>query len=890
MSLFVPYAAQSRQNPDVSGRGGAFGHMRLYILVVCAVLALSQVVVQSVWLWRDRARTLAEAETAQRDWTLILEQYAQRAFESADLVAEEALERVKGSGIAQVASDEALRQRLRRVTESTPADYFMIVDAESRVLMSTIDGYAPDIRYPDRPWFRAHSDRAFERYVGPSLLGRITGEALFTYTRRLTDAQERFVGVLQIAYRQEFLEALSHGAGRGRDISFAMWTSEGELVSRTGLKVEDVGKGARDSALQERSWREPSGAFVTDGQGEGEGGARRLVAFRWMQGWPVVVSTSRPLDDVLAPWREEVRRAGARMLGFALFVVLVAAAGLASVRRVERSQRDLRLALADKEKLVDELSDLSLLRRREEELSAARSQLQNVIDNMNEALIVFGPDDRLVLWNKRMIDFYPDLAPILRVGMMRQDYLERAAAVLRIDFDPAVDRASWARAQIENLNVNSYLEQPLEDGRWVLLRHARGRDGSLIIVRTDITELKRRENDLRSSQEALEAQSSMLADYAKDAEKANRAKSAFLAAMSHEIRTPLTAVIGYANLLAGTPLNAEQERHLSVLKTSGRHLLALVGDILDFSRLESGALTLAREPMRLRDALREVEQITRGLLESKDVALEIRMDPRTPTWIMGDAARVRQILLNFTSNAVRFTESGAICIEARPDGGDLVFSVRDTGVGVPESERERIFSAFEQVRRGSFYRAGAGLGLSISKALAQAMGGSIGVESELGAGSCFWFRMPVETAQAPASVDASPQAQVGRPLRVLVAEDAPSSAKLIAAMLERLGHHATIAGDGAQALALARQRSFDLVLMDLQMPVMDGLQAAREIRALGAGWARTPIFALTAAALQEDQAAARAAGMNEFLTKPFMPEDLEAALARAALLLRPAPV
>jgi CheY-like chemotaxis protein len=164
------------------------------------------------------------------------------------------------------------------------------------------------------------------------------------------------------------------------------------------------------------------------------------------------------------------------------------------------------------------------------------------------------------------------------------------------------------------------------------------------------------------------------------------------------------------------------------------------------------------------------------------------------------------------------------------------------------------------------------------------------VESELGAGSCFWFRMPVETAQAPASVDASPQAQVGRPLRVLVAEDAPSSAKLIAAMLERLGHHATIAGDGAQALALARQRSFDLVLMDLQMPVMDGLQAAREIRALGAGWARTPIFALTAAALQEDQAAARAAGMNEFLTKPFMPEDLEAALARAALLLRPAPV
>jgi len=865
---------------EIGGRAGALHRMRLYILAVCAALALSQIAAQSFSLWKDFRRTLAEAEKSQQDWAFILAQYAQRAFESADLIAEETLERVQAAGFEEVARDSQFGARLRRATVHTPADYVMLVDADGRLRMTTLAHDVSDVTYRDRPWFRVHADQAFERHVGAGLMGRMTQEILFTYTRRLTDAQGRFAGVLQIAYRQEFLESLSRGADPARAVSFAMWTPEGALVSRTGLTPEEVESDLRDEALSARSWRERAGAFVSADKD------RRIVAFRTMEDWPVVVSTSRPLDDALAPWWAEARRAAARSLGFTLFAAFVAAAGLAAARRVERSQEALRLALEEKERLLEEVTDLDLLRRREEELGAARRQLQNVIDNMNEALIVFNADDRLVLWNRRMIELYPALAPILQVDMKRQDYLAKAAQALRLNVDPATDASEWARARIDHFTEHPFIEQLLDDGRWVLLRHARARDGSLIIVRTDITELKRRETDLRRSQEALEMQSSMLADYAQAAERANRAKSAFLAAMSHEIRTPLTAVIGYANLLAATRLNDEQERHLSVLTTSGRHLLSLVGDILDFTRLESGALTLAREPMSLRDMLRDVEQITRGLINGKDLSLRVSLDPRAPGWIMGDAARVKQILLNFSSNAVRFTEHGEIAVEARVEGDDLVFSVRDSGVGVPEADRERIFSAFEQVRRGSSYRAGAGLGLSISKALAEAMGGAIGVESEEGRGSRFWFRMRAETAPALASVDASPQPAEGRRLRVLIAEDAPSSARLIALMVERLGHQVVIASDGAQAVALARAQSFDVVLMDLQMPVMDGLQAAREIRALGAGWTRTPMFALTAAASQEDQAAARAAGLNEFLTKPFMPEDLEAALARAESRLR----
>ncbi len=878
MSLLVQDATRTRRFDGEEGRVRNLRLMRLYIVVVCAALALSQIVVQSFSLWKDYHRTLSDAGKAQQDLTLILEQYVQRAFESADVVADDVIERVKATSLDAVAADSVLRERLSRITHGTPADDFMIVDEAGRLRMTTLDVAPSGIVFADRAWFRAHSELGFERHVGPSLVGRLSSDVLFTYTRRLVDAQERFVGVFQIAYKTDFLESLSRGADVGGSIAFALWTIEGDLITRTGLSKEDATRGLSDPQLQALASRERVGVFTRPGLG----GAQRVLAFRAMEGWPVVVSASRALDEVLEPWWAEANRAVTRSLGFTLLAGVVAMAGLAAARRVERSQTDLSLALEEREKLVDELSDLSLLRKREEQLTAARAQLRSVIDNMNEALIVFGPDDRLVLWNLRMLDFYPDLAPILRVGMDRQEYLERSAHILRLNFGEDVDRTQWARVQIEAFSASPYFEQKLADGRWVLLRHARGSDGSLIIVRTDITELKRRENDLRSSQEALEMQSCMLGEYAKTAEKASRAKSAFLAAMSHEIRTPLTAVIGYANLLSSTSLNEEQAQYLAVLKSSGRHLLALVGDILDFSRLESGALTLANEPMNLRAMMQEVEQITRGLLEDKDVTLHVSIDPDTPGWIMGDGARVKQILLNFTSNAVRFTKRGEINIELRREGDQIAFSVRDTGVGVAASDRERIFSAFEQVGRGSFYRAGAGLGLSISRALAHAMGGSIGVESEVGQGSCFWFRMPAEIARAPQEMEAAPAHTGGRSLRILVAEDAPSSARLIGAMLDRLGHHATLAANGAEAVRAARAQSFDLVLMDLQMPVMDGLQATREIRALGGDWARVPIYALTAAASQEDQAAALAAGMDDFLTKPFMPEDLEAALARAA--------
>jgi signal transduction histidine kinase len=382
----------------------------------------------------------------------------------------------------------------------------------------------------------------------------------------------------------------------------------------------------------------------------------------------------------------------------------------------------------------------------------------------------------------------------------------------------------------------------LRDGRWLLLRQARGEDGSLIIVRTDITILKHREADLRKSKEELLIQSGKMSEYAIAAQKANRAKSAFLAAMSHEIRTPLTAVIGFTSLLGDTCLSEEQQAHVNVLRSSSHHLLALVGDILDFSKLGSGNFALDCEVVNLDQIMREVESITFGLLGDRLVDLRMQISPEAPRWIMGDAARIKQVLLNFTSNAVKFTNSGEVAIEVAAEDKELVFSVRDTGTGVPVEDQERIFSAFEQVRGdGPIYRVGAGLGLSISRSLAEAMAGSIGVNSKPGQGSCFWFRMPRVDAPAPLlALNQSEQVAPAPAMRILVAEDAPSSAKLIEAILTRMNHVVVLAGDGAQALEAARCAEFDLVLMDLQMPVKGGLKRRERFVRLAANGGRSP--------------------------------------------------
>ena len=389
---------------------------------------------------------------------------------------------------------------------------------------------------------------------------------------------------------------------------------------------------------------------------------------------------------------------------------------------------------------------------------------------------------------------------------------------------------------------------------------------------------------------ALEDLAARLGESQRDAEVASAAKSIFLANMSHEIRTPFHGLMGMLSLLRGTGLTPRQIDYLRTATESADHLLAILNDILDKSQLESGRMSLALAPLDLRALLRDVEALMRPQATAKHLALHIDAEPAVPERILADARRVKQVLFNLLSNAIKFSDRGAVVLDVRCTADaqgkpELDFVVTDTGVGMDEATVARLFTRFAQADPTPSRRhGGTGLGLEISRELARLMGGDILVRSRPGEGSAFTLRMPAVPAPAGNARSAAagpPREAVARPLRVLVAEDHPVNRQYMAALLENMGHDAHFASNGAEAVQAARDGSFDVVLMDLHMPELDGYGATLAIRALtDAARSTVPIVALTADAFDETRARCLVAGMNDFLTKPVSPQKLATSLRR----------
>jgi PAS domain S-box-containing protein len=398
-----------------------------------------------------------------------------------------------------------------------------------------------------------------------------------------------------------------------------------------------------------------------------------------------------------------------------------------------------------------------------------------------------------------------------------------------------------------------------------------------LAVMVDITERKRAEDALRASEVRLVIEKDR-------AEQANRAKSEFLASMSHEIRTPMNGIIGFTTLLLEGEVTAQQRHQLTLLRESGTALLAIINDILDYSKIEAGKLDLEAIPLSLPALVDGALSIVRAEAKAKELALDATLAPELPGWVRGDPIRLRQILLNLLTNAIKFTEAGSVQIRVGIEPGDtalLRFEIADTGIGIPEDRQAQLFQDFYQVDRSTTRRyGGTGLGLAIAKRLAAAMGGTIGVESAVGAGSIFWFTAHLPVVEAAAAI-ASPAARASiLPRRILVAEDVTANQLILRGLLEIDGHSVTIAENGAEAVAAVRDGGFDLVLMDMQMPVMDGIDAACAIRRLDWPLAEIPIVAVTANAMAEDVDRCRAVGMNDHLAKPIELEALRRAVAR----------
>jgi signal transduction histidine kinase/ActR/RegA family two-component response regulator len=364
------------------------------------------------------------------------------------------------------------------------------------------------------------------------------------------------------------------------------------------------------------------------------------------------------------------------------------------------------------------------------------------------------------------------------------------------------------------------------------------------------------------------------------AEASARAKGQFLANMSHEIRTPLTAVIGFADLMAAeTNLTEKAQTFTRQIQVGGKALLALVNDILDVSRIEAGQVDLDVQPCALHALIRETLELVQLSADRKGLALILSLEG-LPEHVMADRARLRQVLLNLMSNAIKFTSQGSVTLEARyrPDhDGRLCVRIRDTGPGIGEQDQLRLFHRFSQIDASNTrHFGGAGLGLAISKGLVELMGGEIGLESAEGIGSTFWFEIPAPfaaEAAAPApDVLAGPLER--KPARILVVDDLSVNRELVSAMLSPFNLDLTLAASGAEAVETASREGFDLILMDVQMPGMDGLAATQAIRAAAGPNATAPILALSANVMKEQVQAYRAAGMNDHIAKPIDTAEL----------------
>lgn len=559
------------------------------------------------------------------------------------------------------------------------------------------------------------------------------------------------------------------------------------------------------------------------------------------------------------------------------------------ITELKRNMTDLESAREHLRNQTERMAALAVENRQAHEV------LNDAIESIGEGFVLYDADDKLVMCNSRYKSFFSRMKRKLKPGLTFDQFIRSAIETGHLDVGENHELAITERKRRRRQQQSAVFIEALTDGRWLQVSNHLTLNGGVVTVFNDITELKKREMALIEARNGLQEQAVRMQSLMEMAETASRSKSDFLAMISHEIRTPMNAVLGLSHLLADTNLAADQARFVQGIDEAGVHLLGLINDILDFSRLEAEKADLQIAPVSIREVIKSSHSIVSVLAEKKHLALHVEVDPGLPDGILSDAARLNQILINLVGNAIKFTPSGEVRIRAEliaaaDDTITFRLLVSDTGMGIPAELRKRIFQPFERSRAKDHEQiSGTGLGLAITHRLVTLMGGKIRLKETEGNGTTFEIEMTCRRATAGhlsiselSGANQPATTAPARAMRILVAEDTPASQLVIKTMLERRGHEVVVVDNGDAAVQAARAQGFDLLLLDIQMPIMTGYEVAEAIRRMPPPMGAVPMVAVSAQAFAADKARAIEAGFNENLPKPIRPADLDRLLQRVS--------
>ncbi len=707
-----------------------------------------------------------------------------------------------------------------------------LIDQNGIVAQSNLGPVTKRIDLSDREHFQVHVRSADDKlFISKPVLGRLSNKWSIQFTRKLLTANGAFAGVLVMSldpyYLSRFYQSLDLG-----NAAIVLTNLDGVVLARApaveGTISSILRAAARDRLLDGTN----SGAYLAISQNDG---VERIVSSARISGYPLAVGVGLSADTVFAAYRRSQ--------------MLYIAAGILTT-----------LGIA--------AASLVLLRQRNR-LVASQQALSATLENISQGILMIDGAGRVPVYNQRACDLL-GLPPELRKRTLTfQEILDWQWGTHEFgDMQAAQPNLRRALKHGGLLSETFSYERTRPNGEVLDVRTLPLPNGGAVRTFTDITERKRTEVVLAAARDATEA--------------ASRARSEFLAVMSHEIRTPMNGIIGVAGLLLDMPIDPIARQYVNIMHESGNHLLQLINDVLDFSKLDAGKLELEEVAFDLPGTVSGAMELMASQAREKGLTLALDVERTVPRMVTGDPGRLRQILLNLIGNGIKFTETGGITIrlrsEARAAGGiKLTCAITDTGIGIPPGKAHRLFEQFSQVDSSvSRQFGGTGLGLAISRKLAEQMGGSIGVESKLGAGSTFSFDICLKQAAQPEPLPdtTASEAEATPRSRILVAEDNNTNRLVVTRMLERRGHRVDCVHNGREAVEAVRSIPYDLVLMDMMMPEMDGLSATRAIRALPCAAARVPLIGLTANVLTTDKEACLAAGMNGFLTKPVTADRL----------------